>query len=295
MSERDGAGFVEALQAALKEGACDLHMHSNYSDGTDTPAELLTKVSAAGLKTFALTDHDTIEGVFLMREIINKLRSLGRSLPYFIPGVEISSSLAGREVHVLGYFPEGEIKKLEPFLTKQRQARVRRNRAICEKLQELGFAIRYEELRGESAHVLGKPHIAKLLQRKGYISTVQEAFDRFLDYGRPAHVPRDLPEVCESATRIRESGGIPVYAHPGDYGIDDVDLIRQHILEVKKCGILGVEVCHGGTDAKLWAPIAQIAREEKMLKTVGSDYHGKNKPRISLFSQEQDFSAYLNE
>ncbi len=187
----------------------DLHTHSIASDGSDTPSELLGLALERKLTGIALTDHDTLSG---LPEFLARAR--GENI-IAVPGLEISSSLYNKEIHILGLFIDPSSGKLADFLLKTRQNRNSRNSQILEKLNIMGYRITLEELesfaQGES---IGRPHLARLLVKKEYFETIQDAFDHCLKRGARAYSPRVLAPPEESIRVIHEAGGLAFWAHP---------------------------------------------------------------------------------
>ncbi|RCX23053.1 hypothetical protein DFP94_101645 [Fontibacillus phaseoli] len=247
----------------------DLHSHTRASDGMNTPAENVRLAKEKGLAGLAITDHDTVAGV---REAVEAGEKLGVLV---IPGVEISTRAAGKDIHVLGYFLDTRNSTLLERLASLRETREARNGQIIRKLQELGIAITLDEviaglgrpLRNDES--LGRPHIADTLVRKGYANDLRDAFDRYLAEGKPgyASLPRIAPE--EAMNWIREAGGVAVLAHPGLYGDDD---LVSDILERGRPA--GVEVYHSDHGPEEEQRYASMAERYGLIPTGGSDYHG---------------------
>lgn len=292
----------ELLQEAMLKGAVDLHTHSNVSDGKTSPPQLVQEVLRSRLKTFALTDHDTIAGIEAISMVFEKLSQLHAELPDFVPGVEISAELDGQEVHLLGYFPAGLIRCLDGYLEERRKDRDRRNERLCAKAQEQGMRITFEELCNEGGFVVGRLHMAQLMIRKGYVTSVKEAFERYLAEGRPCYVQRELPQVKEAITQVIRSGGVPVLAHPALYkgwlrGEDALGRagLEAKLAELKEAGLQGLEVLHGETTPAESRVIAAAGAALDLLPTAGSDYHGSHKPRVRLRTAKDDPRPFLAE
>lgn len=291
-----GRGCLARIVGA---GAADLHLHSTASDGSDSPPALLQAVMANGLKAYALTDHDGIQGLQAMSLVRDKLRKLGMDLPAFIPGVEISGVYeeGGRkqEVHVLAYFPVGGIEELQPFLQEQRKNRDARNRRMCERLQELGMHVTFEELQGEGGEVLGRPHLATIMIRKGYANSHREAFAEWLGSGKPAYVPRELPAVQDVIRIARGVGAVTVLAHPSLYRgwMDDEDRLRERLTELQNAGLDGIELFQNETKREHAQTLSRIGADMGFLPTIGSDYHGRNKTDVPMLQAAQDMTELL--
>ncbi|EES72821.1 PHP domain protein [Paenibacillus sp. oral taxon 786 str. D14] len=247
----------------------DLHSHTQASDGMNKPAENVRLAKEKGLTGLAITDHDTVAGI---EEALLAGKELGVDV---VPGIEISTRAGGKDIHVLGYFLNFEDEHLLERLARLRSVREERNTLIIAKLQQLGLEITMEEVKAGVARPLrpgeslGRPHIADVLVRKGYVSDMREAFDRYLSEGKPgyASLPRISPE--EAITWIHEGGGAAVLAHPGLYGDDE--LVRS-ILERGKPD--GIEVYHSDHGAEEEIRYAAMAEQYGLIVTEGSDYHG---------------------
>lgn len=279
----------EMLWETMRNGATDLHTHSNASDGKTSPPQLIQEVLNHRLKSFALVDHDTTSGIEAVSMVYEKLTQLGMELPDFIPGVEISCELEGQEVHLLGYYPTGTIRCLDGFLEERRQDREKRNRKMCELAEANGMPIDYDELATEGGGTIGRVHMAQLLIRKGYVSSVDDAFNRFLSEGQPLYVERTLPSAADAIHQIVMTGGCAVLAHPAIYKDwfrgpkphGSTSLHRKLSL-LKEGGLAGVEVLHGETSFAESELIAQVTAELDLVPTAGSDYHGSHKPNVRL-------------
>ncbi len=253
----------------------DLHMHTNHSDGTLNPVELARLAKAQGLDAVALTDHDTVTG---LAELVAEVNKLGIEA---IAGVELSAQFAPGTLHILGYGfdPQGPIaQKLQDF----QRARAERNPRILAKLSELGMPLTLEEVKtlsGAKGQV-GRPHIAKALEVKGY-ATYEEAFDKYLTKGGPAYISKAGWTAQECIDLIHESGGVAVIAHPVQMKLQGMAL-REKIKELADMGMDGIEVIHPDhkpEDQKLFMTLAE---EFGLLPTGGSDFHGAHKPGIQL-------------
>lgn len=270
-------------------------MHSRASDGTLSPAELAEAVTRAGLKTVALTDHDSVGGVAAMQAGLAALAAAGQAVPRLIPGTELSVDGSGRELHLLGYFVSGDPMALQPYLAEHLATRMARNRLLCERLQALGYSLTMDELLREAGgRQAGRPHAARLLCRKGYFPSIQAVFDVLLADGRPGYVPRHRAPVAAAVAAIRRAGGIPVLAHPALYGWtkDPADLVAK-LAGLKALGLAGVEVIHGETARADSSVIAAAAQTLGLLRTIGSDFHGAVKPDVPLIDADTDFSPWL--
>lgn len=215
--------------------AVDLHLHSNRSDGSDEPAEIVARAVEAGLSALALTDHDNLNG-------IDEARSAARSAGIrFIPGAELSVNWATGAMHMLVYFLEPGSGPLEDELTNLQGGREERNRQMVERFTDLGLPMTYDEVAEEAGGTgIGRPHFAAVLVRKGYVTDVQDAFDRYLANGRPGYVPRRRLDARRAVELARASGAVPVIAHPHTLGVsaDHYETAFQDLVDV---GLGGIE------------------------------------------------------
>ncbi|MFC9710196.1 PHP domain-containing protein [Paenibacillus sp. NPDC056933] len=250
-------------------GRCDLHTHSQASDGMQPPAENVKLAKQRGLAAVALTDHDTVAGV---AEAQRAGREYGIDV---VAGVEISTRAGGKDIHVLGYYVNTEDEKFLERLRGLREAREERNHRIIAKLQELGLEISWQEVIDnlgrplEPDESIGRPHMADVLVRKGYAADMRDAFNRYLAEGQPGFVsvPRVAPE--DACQWIKDAGGAAVIAHPGLYGDDE--LVRRIVVDSNPDGIEVVHSDHGPEEERRYA---ELAREFGLIQTGGSDYHG---------------------
>lgn len=248
---------------------CDFHTHTTASDGTERPAGNVRTAMEAGLAGVAITDHDTVAGIEAALEEGNRCGIL------VIPGVEISTAAGGQDIHVLGYYVDYKDPLFLERLEQLRGVRERRNEMMVQKLAELGIPISMEEVlarqsgKGESNGSIGRPHIAEVLVDKGVVSSMDEAFKRYLGKRGAAYVspPRIHPE--EAVRWIHEAGGAAVLAHPGLYGDDE--LVRQL---VKDAGLDGIETDHADHSPEEAAKYGELAAMYGLVTTAGSDYHG---------------------
>jgi 3',5'-nucleoside bisphosphate phosphatase len=276
------------LASLVQAGDCDLHLHTHCSDGADSPEQMVDRVLAAGLAAFAICDHDSIDGLEPARIHLQQ-ECARRALvpPVFVPGVEISVEDGG-ERHLLGYFPRGCTPAVELFLAEQRQQRQQRNTMLIERLQELGYAIRLEDFLATGNGTIGRLQVALLLRDQGYFASIREAFDQLLDFGRPGYVGRQRPAIAEAIRLIRSSGGVAVLAHPAHYGwCGDQYMVAEKLLDqlerLRQLGLQGVEAYHGEASLANQAEIAAAGRFAGLVRTAGSDDHGRNKDRELLY------------
>ncbi len=254
----------------------DLHVHSNASDGTFSPSELVYLAKKEGILALAITDHDTISG---LKE--GYKTALEENLP-FLCGVEISVKIDGPgHFHLLGYFLTPELNELEEVLTKLKIARNERNIKMIEKLRSLKIDITLEELMKNVKGEIGRPHIAKLLVKKGVVKTFEEAFEKYLKKGAPAYVPKALLSPEEAIKIILKAKGVPVMAHPFTLNLPPLKL-KNYLLKLKEVGLQGVEAYYPEHTPQYTKFLIECAQELGLLVTGGSDFHGENKPHLFL-------------
>jgi len=254
----------------------DLHTHSLKSDGAQTPADVVRTAHAAGLSAMALSDHDNIDGV---AEAMAEGERLGIEV---IPAVELSAQ-SDTELHVLGYFIDITNKKLIDAMGYALQVRDERQEETCAKLNEQGFAITMDELRAEAGGnpVLCRAHFAQIMVRKGYAESVQDAFKRYLSVGCYAYSNRQAFTAAECVSLIREAGGLPVAAHLHLIKKPD-DELREYLRELIPHGLCGVEGYYTDYTPDMEIRYRQMAADLGLCISGGTDYHGANKPHISI-------------
>ena len=261
----------------------DLHVHSTRSDGTYTPTELVEYAIEKGLTAFALTDHDTTDGLDEAISYANALRAEGKAdVPEVIPGIELSTNIEDTEVHVAGLFIDKENPEFQSYLKEFVASRNLRNMKMCAKLTEIGIPITAEEL--ESAFpncILTRAHFASWLREHGYVSSNKEAFDRYLGKRCPCYVPREKITPQKAIALILTAGGIPVLAHPILYRLSDARL-EALVATLKEAGLVGIEAIYSTYEPSEERQIRRLAKKYDLLLSGGSDFHGTNKPRIDL-------------
>lgn len=264
----------------------DLHTHTDRSDGSTPPGELVRLAASEGLRALAIADHDTLAGydaacpmaVDCGLELICAVELSTR------PSEPQESGKRERSVHVLGYWlSSGPTAEFRRYLETQQASRRKRNVDLVAKLRQLGVSITLEDAEVYGRNQVGRPHFARVLRDKGYVSDLQEAFDVYLADEAKAAVDRDEPTLEEGIQRIKEGGGIASLAHPVRLPQRGPDLERlvENLLEP---GLEGIEVYHSEHSPADCAEFAGIARRFGLIQTGGSDYHGDNKPGIRLGS-----------
>ena len=260
----------------------DLHIHSTASDGTLTPQEILTQAQNLQLGAIAITDHDTLDG---------SKNALSIGIPSsvkFLTGVEISSepppsfSSAG-SFHILGYAVDVDHPQLNHTLSMLRDSRNRRNPQILKLLSRLGIEIALDEVRDLAGNSqLGRPHIAQLMVEKGYVPSIDAAFDEYLGNGKPAYVDRFRFECEDTIKAILNAGGIPVLAHPILLGIKKSGILENMIAVLTEMGLKGIEVYYPEHTKNLIEYYSRLASHYNLLMTGGTDFHGDIKPEIKM-------------
>lgn len=252
----------------------DLHIHTSASDGTLSPAETVRRAHALGLSAIAITDHDTVAGFFEAAE-------LGEALGLeVIPGIEISTRF-DRAVHILGYRLDPKSTELAPVLDWVRRDRDERNRRMAELMAADGLPVSYEDMLHRYGDIIGRPHFAQMLVELGLASSVQDAFDRYVEKGQRYYLPRNFLSIEQSIEIILKAGGIPVLAHPFQYRLDDAGL-RRLIEHCIAQGLRGMECIYSGYSERQVAYLEALCSEYGLIETGGSDFHGSNKPQIRM-------------
>jgi 3',5'-nucleoside bisphosphate phosphatase len=261
----------------MPDGAIDLHAHTTHSDGSASPKELIERANAKGARSIAVTDHDTVDAFAEARAAADRFGV------EFIPGIEISADFSPGTMHILGYLIDGEAPPLKEQLAMLKNAREKRNPEIARRLEGLGFDISYEEVAQLAGNnVVGRPHFASVLVKKGYVRSIQEAFDRLLKKGAPAYVekarlsPRDAIEVIHGA------GGVAVLAHPYQLKLSSYEAADELVAELAALGLDGIEAIYSRHSPDQRSRYSEIALRHDLLITGGSDYHGSYKPDIDL-------------
>ncbi len=241
----------------------DLHLHTTASDGLLGPTALVQAVQAANIQVFSVTDHDTVDGLAQ-----TEVQARGKGLT-LVPGIELSAIWRGVELHILGYFVTATDEALLTFLRERREARRVRLHTMLGRLHALGVAVPAEEVlaRARDGNV-GRPHLARVMVQRGFVSTTDEAFDRYLAEGKPAYVPRPDVTVQDAIRVIHEAGGLASLAHPGLHSRDAA------IPELVAAGLDALEAYHVTHSPGVSAHYRRLAERQRILVTGGSDFHG---------------------
>ena len=271
----------------------DLHVHSTASDGSFSPLDLALLVQKAGLKAFALTDHDTIDG---SKAIVQNKRILGPV--QFLTGVEISAGAAdfpgiAGSFHILGYGFDLAHPRLNHALQTQQAARKNRNPEIIKRLRSLGMDMSLAEViaASEPNAQIGRPHIARLMVQKGFVPSINEAFDQYLGKGSPAYLDKPRIEAGEAISLIDAAGGVAVLAHPGLLKMPDDAAYDALIAKLASMGLGGIEVFYPGHTSGQVCLFSSLATKYHLLVTGGSDFHGAVNPDVKLGAGPGDMAA----
>jgi predicted metal-dependent phosphoesterase TrpH len=256
----------------------DLHCHSTASDGTLTPREVVRLAKECNLSALALTDHDTVGGI---ADASDEARTLGVD---FLPGIEISCEFPRPgTMHLLGYGVDPKDKTLAEMSQTLVAARDERNVKIVNALQQQGVAITLAEVEAAAGgDVIGRPHVARVLMEKGYVSSIKQAFDKYLGQGGSAYFDKERLSPRRAIEMIRQAGGITVLAHPSQLRRENFAQVENTVKELTDLGLGGLEVIHSDHRESLIAELEDLAERFGLLKTGGSDFHGSNKAHIQL-------------
>ncbi len=244
----------------------DLHIHTSASDGTSSPAEIVSKAAGLGLSIIAITDHDTVNGI---EEALAEAQKFPPLL--VIPGVELSTDVPHGEVHILGYFIDWQSPNFLRILVRSRDSRRVRAEKMVSKLRDMNIYIDWErvvELAGSGS--FGRPHIARVMLEQGYIQSLKEAFQRYIGRDGPAYVEREKMTPAEAVRIIvKEGKGLPVLAHPAN-----IDGLEELISNLQREGLVGMEVYYNGYNAGVIRQLASLSSKYNLIPCGGSDYHG---------------------
>ncbi len=257
-------------------GFVDLHVHSTASDGTFSPEAVVSLAARAGLDAIALTDHDTVDGVPAAQAAA---AGLGIRL---IPGIEVSSIYQGTEIHILGLFVTPSDPELGRMLEEFRLIRDRRNRRMLSSLERDGMPLTRAQLTGDNPDtVITRAHVARAMVAAGYVQSLDQAFKRYLQYGGKYCPRKESPDPNAVVSALRAGGAFVSLAHPYQYKLGDAG-IRGLAAQMKDMGMQGLEVYHSSHNQYESGKLQVLAKELGLLPTGGSDFHGANKPDISI-------------
>lgn len=254
---------------------CDLHVHSNFSDGTCTPAELIQLAEAQGLRAIALCDHNTIAGLpaFLAAAEKNTVRP--------VPGIEFSTEYQGTELHILGLFITPQhYEQINRLLTAYQHKKEESNLALAKALKEAGYAIDYEAVKARTIGIPNRAHFAAELIEKGYLSSIREGCLTILSPKNGLYTPPPRPDAFETIAFIKSIGAVAILAHPF-LNLKEPDL-RIFLNQAVSCGLDAMETLYATFDEDLTRRAQKIASDYGLLQSGGSDFHGSNKPDIAI-------------
>jgi predicted metal-dependent phosphoesterase TrpH len=243
----------------------DFHCHSTASDGALPPAKVIKLAYEQGVRVLALTDHDSTEGIAEARRAAAAYAGFT-----LISGIEMGTDIPGGEVHVLGYFLEPDDPELQSTLERLREGRLGRGMGMVTKLNELGIDITWEQVQrfaGDGS--VGRPHVAQALLEKGYVSTVSEAFEKYIGRNGPAYVEREKLTPADAVATIVRLGGVACLAHPGD-----LEPLNDLLAELKAAGLAAMEVYYKDYQPEQVERLRQAAERFGLIPLGGSDYHG---------------------
>lgn len=259
----------------------DLHVHSNRSDGSMTPSELVDLAVQKGLSAFALTDHDCVGGIPEALKRANEWAKKGVQIEV-IPGIEFSTEYMGKDIHIVGIDIDYEADFFTKYLTDFVNARIERNIKMCKNLQEAGIDITFEKLSEEyPGSVITRAHYARFLHDYGYTSSMKEAFERYVGDHTKYFVPREKVTPVQAVELVLRAGGIPILAHPVIYGLGKTALDTL-VSELKAVGLIGIEAVYSTYTPSDERDIKALALKHDLAISGGSDFHGKAKPDIDL-------------
>jgi len=261
----------------------DLHIHTIFSDGTFFPREVVKLAKKMKIVAISITDHDSVEGV---DEALEAGKQMGVEV---IPGVEMSSDVGEDEVHILGYYLDWKQKSFLSQLEFFQETRRKRNEKLLCRLKELGMEIKFDQLAELAPKgVISRLHIARCMVEKNYVSSIDEAFEEWLNPGKPAHVERAKVSPFEVINLILEAKGVPVFAHPLLSRRDDL------IPKMVDAGLMGIEVYHTHHDEAAVKHYTEVARQFGLLITGGSDCHGEAKGELLIGKAHVPISCLWN-
>jgi hypothetical protein len=253
-------------------------LHSTASDGQLSPVEVVLQSAEAGLTVIALTDHDTVDGISPALEAAKTFPLLT-----MIPGVEISTDASEGEVHVLGYFIDYTHPKLQAALKRMCNSRREQAQKMITKLKNLGVPIEWERVQQiASSSSIGRPHIAQVMLEKGYITSIKEAFTKYIGWGEPAYAERDKLTPREAVELILQANGLPVLAHP--LTVKDPETM---VIELKINGLVGIEAYYAEYTAAKINRLVSLAERYGLITTGGSDYHGLDASALTMIGSAE--------
>lgn len=254
----------------------DLHVHSNKSDGSFSPEELVSYAIEKGLSAFALSDHDTTEGI---EAAVRAAKGTGIEV---IPAIEFSTEYEGKDIHILGLYIDYSGNEFKKYLKDFQDSRDLRNRKMCGRLTEHGVPVTYEEMREYfPGSVLTRAHYAKYMWEKGFVKSMSEAFDRYIGDHAPCFLPREKVTPMQAVELILRAGGVPILAHPVLYHLSD-ERLDKLVAQLKGVGLVGIEAIYSTYTSSEERQMRALADKYDLLISGGSDFHGTTKPNLDL-------------
>jgi len=268
----------------MSRAKCDLHLHTTCSDGKVKPTVLLEMAKKLGLSSIAITDHDTFKGYLEAKPLADEDHDID-----LLSGIEITTSFKGRESHLLGYNFDHENKGMIDLVNNQRRLRKKRIKRITDKVAAMGFDITYDEVSAEANTAnFGRPHIAQVLVNKGYVSSISEAFIRYLSNEKLNETHTEYLGIDAAIDILKKAGGAAVLAHPGFM------YKEEEIEEIISIGIDGLECIHPSHNYQLQKKYDDICDKNFLLKTGGSDFHGTDRDLRKHFGTVTISEKYVN-
>lgn len=260
----------------------DLHTHSNKSDGSYSPSELVDYAIAKGLAAIALTDHDTTDGLAEAIAYADALSQSGQPSVEVVPGIEFSTKHEGKDVHIVGLYIAYDSPDFDAKLQEFVNSRISRNIKMCNNLREAGIDITYEKLQERNPDaVITRAHYASYLFEEGYVKNRQDAFAQYLGDHTKYFVPREKVTPAQAVSLILQAGGIPVLAHPPLYHLGK-DRLDDLVSSLKDVGLMGIEALYSTYTNQDERDMRRLALKYDLLLSGGSDFHGANKPNLDL-------------
>ena len=257
--------------------AVDLHVHSDKSDGSMSPAALTAYAAQKGLRAYALTDHDTVDGLVEAMETARQFPDLE-----VIPGIELSTEYKGRDIHIVGLYIRYEDPAFQKHLIDFQNSRILRNEKMCNNLSDAGIDISFEKLQAKFPDsVITRAHYARYLLAHGYVASLKEAFDRYVGDHTKYFVPREKVTPAQAVSLILHAGGIPILAHPVLYHMSDAAL-EELVAQLKDAGLIGMECVYSSYSSSEERDMKRIADKFGLTYSGGSDFHGSAKPGLDL-------------
>jgi 3',5'-nucleoside bisphosphate phosphatase len=276
------AKLIQNTCMSKMENWIDLHTHSTASDGSLAPEELVVYAKSKGAAAISLTDHDTIDG-------LEKALAAGKKHGLeVIPGLEISAQHPGGSMHILGYYIDPNEIFLKKELRRLQEARQERNPKIIKKLQSLGISISFDQVQALAQGQIGRPHIAKVLLQMGAVSSIEEAFQKYLTKGAAAYMEKFRFSPRKAIDMILRAGGIPVLAHPFTLNYSFLRDLKIIVRELKGDGLKGIEALYSEHTPEQTRDYLTLAKELDLIFTGGSDFHGDTNKEVDLLVGKGD-------